>query len=331
MKKKNLKVKDIGEWHLIDKIFKIISKSGETKLPYGDDAVAISIQKDVITVINVDMLVASTDVPIGMTSEQIGRKVIVMCISDLAAKGAKPIGFLSSIGLEREMPVIEFEKMIYGMENAAKEYGLTILGGDVNEACDLIVDGIAIGIAKRVIPRNNAKIGDIVAVTGLFGNTGAGFKILLNKMNAPTKIRSKILRSVYLPKAHVKEGIALASNNLISASIDSSDGLAISLHELAKKSKVGIEIDTMPISNEAKIFAEENNIDPFELVFYGGEEYNLIITLKEEKLIDAIKAVKKVGGLLLPIGRVTTDIGHILFNAGGEVREIENKGWEHFT
>ncbi|MEM3609948.1 MAG: AIR synthase-related protein, partial [Candidatus Anstonellales archaeon] len=66
------------------------------------------------------------------------------------------------------------------------------------------------------------------------------------------------------------------------SSIDSSDGLAVSLHEIAQKSNVGIEIYNMPITREAEYFAKKNGIDPFELVFYGGEEYILIVTISEK-------------------------------------------------
>lgn len=325
-----MKVFEIGEWKIIDMIFKIIDKNEKMVLPYGDDAIAMKLQKGYFLVINVDMLVGKTDVPPGMDEYCIGRKVVTMSVSDLAAKGAKPIGFLSSIGLKKDMDVEKLEKIYRGMNDAAKMYGMHILGGDTNEADDLIIDGIAIGIAKNVVPRCGAKVGDIVAVTGLFGNVSSGLKILLENINVPKKLRNKILKDVYNPKAHVREGYILAKKKLINSSIDSSDGLAISLHEIAQKSNVGIEIYNIPITREAEYFAKKNGIDPFELVFYGGEEYILIVTISEENWNKALDEIKKINGRLIKIGKVTENIGEIVYREGDEERIIEKRGWQHF-
>ena len=325
-----MKISEIGEWGIIKEIFDIISREENVKLPYGDDAVAIKLPNTGILVINTDMLVYETDVPPNMSSEQIGRKAVVMCISDLAAKGARPLGFLATLGLKRDMEVEELRGLIWGMEKASREYGFHILGGDTNEACDLIIAGTALGVARRVISRHNAEVGDIVAVTGLFGNTAAGFKILFEGLETSKKIKDKILKSIYEPKAHMIEGVTLAEKELATAAIDSSDGLAISLHEIAEKSNVGLEIYRLPITEEAKKFSVMNNLDPFELVFYGGEEYNLVVTIKREKIKEALKTMKEKGGKLIPIGRVTREKGKVTYRKGGEERIIEKKGWEHF-
>lgn len=325
------KISDIGEEKVIEIIFSIIDK--ETKkitLPYGDDAVAIKLPGGKNLVINVDMLVGKTDIPPGMSNVQIGKKVVTMCVSDLAAKGAKPIGFLTSIGLKRDMNVKDLREIYEGIDIAARKYGMKVLGGDTNEADDIIIDGIALGIAKKVVPRGGAKIGDIIATTGLFGNTAAGLKILLESLSVEEKLRRRILRDVYEPRAYIKEGYILAKRGLVNASIDSSDGLAISLHEIAKMSNVGIEIDNLPITEEARIFAEKNKIDPFDLVFYGGEEYALILTISKENWEEALNEVRKVGGTLIKIGKVTNENGKIIYKHEEEERIIEKKGWQHF-
>lgn len=326
-----MEIREIGEWKVIDTILNLINKSEDVLLPYGDDAISLKIPKNLKLVINVDMLVGETDILPGMTYEQIGKKVVVMCVSDIVAKGAKPLGFLTSIGLRRDMKLKDVEEIYKGINHTIRSYGAYILGGDTNETNDLIIDGVAIGVAKNVISRCNAKEGEIVAVTGLFGNTAAGFKILLNGLDAPKNIKEKILIDVYEPKAYVKEGCILADNNLVSASIDSSDGLALSLHEIAGRSNVGIEINSLPITSEAATLAEEAGLDPFELVFYGGEEYILVVTIKKEKLNEAINKIEKIGGKLIIIGKTTRDYGKIVYREGRKERIIEKKGWQHFV
>ena len=86
--------------------------------------------------------------------------------------------------------------------------------------------------------------------------------------------------AVCMPKAKLKEGLALSHSGAVSASIDSSDGLAWSLHEIGKMSNVGFTINSVPVADEVRRFAEFNHLDPLELALYGGEEYELVITVK---------------------------------------------------
>ncbi len=325
-----VKIRDVGEWRIIETIFNKIRMYRDMPLPYGDDAAALKATKQKFIVVNSDMLVASTDVPPEMTYKQVGRKATIMCISDLAAKGARPIALLFALGLKADMNLSDFKELIRGLDEGAKEYNAYIIGGDVNEACDLIISGTAIGVADNLISRSGAREGDIVAVTGEFGNTAAGLKILLEGMDAPLPLKKRLLKAVYMPRAQVKEGVALAESNTITSAIDSSDGLAISLHEIASKSGVGFEIGKLPISKEAAKFSQMHNLDPFELVFYGGEEYHLVVTVKREEFSKALEAVQSVGGQLIPIGKVVKE-NKVIFKRRGVERIIEKRGWEHFT
>jgi thiamine-monophosphate kinase len=115
----------------------------------------------------------------------------------------------------------------------------------------------------------------------------------------------------------------------VSASIDSSDGLAWSLHELGRMSNVGFLIDKVPVADEAVRFAESCGVDVFELALHGGEEYELVVTVKPERWRDAEAAVEAVGGRLLPIGTVTQE-KRVVLEQDSKKRLIEPRGWEHF-
>jgi thiamine-monophosphate kinase len=177
--------------------------------------------------------------------------------------------------------------------------------------------------------RSGAKPGDIVAVTGFFGKTAAGLKILLDGFKAPADIHKTLVDSVLMPFARLKEGLALSRTKAVTASIDSSDGLAWSLHEIARASKVGFLINRLPIAEDVKKFAEINSLDPLELTLYGGEEYELVLTVKPKLWKKAEKAIGEIGGKLLPIGKATAE-KQILLKIDGKTIVIEPRGWEHF-
>jgi len=300
-------------------------------IPFGDDASAYSIADNQLLILKTDMLVDKTDVPPSMSLWQAARKAVVMNISDFAAKGAKPKVMLVSLGLPKKLNEKDIREIGAGLNAGAREYGAYVIGGDTGESSDLVISLSVFGTAKKneVMLRSGARAGDLVAVTGFFGKTAAGLKIILNNLEAPQKIRAPLVDSVLMPHARLKEGLALSQTKAVTAAIDSSDGLAWSLHEIAKASKVGFIINKLPVAKEVEKFAEINGLDPVELTLYGGEEYELVLTIKPKLWRTAEKAVEKVGGKLVPIGRVTAE-KKLVLETDKKRRIIEPRGWEHF-
>lgn len=303
----------------------------EMPVPFGDDVSAVKINSEKFAILKTDMLVGKTDVPVGMSWWQAARKAVVMNVSDFAAKGVKPEVILVSLGLPGGLSVENVREIGEGLNAGAREYGAFILGGDTNEASDLVISISMFGIAKKdfLMLRSGAKPGDWVAVTGPFGKTSAGLKILLEGLKAPADVRDSLVEAVYMPKARLEEGLALAASRAVTSAIDSSDGLAWSLYEISNASGVGFLIDSVPLAAEAAKFAEINGLDPLELALYGGEEYELILTVNPRLWSKAEEVVKGVGGNLIRIGRVTAE-KRVLLETESEKRVIEPKGWEHF-
>jgi thiamine-monophosphate kinase len=325
------KAGDLGERRVIEILIENMDKMPEMPVPFGDDVSAIPLDKNRLAVLKTDMLVGKTDIPTGMTLWQAARKAVVMNISDLAAKGVKPMALLTSLALPRETTRADIEEIARGLNAGAREYDAYVIGGDTGEASDLIICCMAFGVSikENLIPRSGARFGDILAVTGLFGKTGAGLKMLAEGLKVPSRIGEKLLEAVYLPTARLREGLVLAGTGVASASIDSSDGLAVSLHELKKMSKVGFTLTELPIAAEAEEFAEIYGLNPEELALYGGEEYELVLTIKPNEWEKARKVVAEVGGSLMAIGEATEG-GRILLQRDDVVREIPCRGWEHF-
>jgi len=322
---------ELGEREIIDILFKCLEGMPNAPVPFGDDASAVDIGRGKLAVIKSDMLIGKTDVPPGMNFWQAARKAVVMNISDLAAKGVKPIAILASIGIPRGLTKEDIEQIGRGLNDGAREYGAYVLGGDTNEASDLVISCVAFGLCEKqqFIRRSGAKPGDFVAVTGLFGKTVAGLKILLKELSAPPKIETPLVNAVLMPHARLKEGLALAETRAVAASIDSSDGLAWSLYEISRASHVGFLIDALPIAQEAKAFAEAHNLDPKELTLYGGEEYELVVIVKPRLWKRVEEALKKIGTPLTKIG-VATKEPNLLLKMKEKIIPIEARGWEHF-
>jgi thiamine-monophosphate kinase len=260
------------------------------------------------------------------------RKAIVMNISDFASKGVVPTAALVALGLPKSLANRKaVTEIADGLNAGAQEYGAYIIGGDTNETPDLIISVSLFGTAQTTLMlRDGAREGDIVAVTGLFGKTSAGLRLLEGGCcKASSEVRDVLIDAVFHPKARLREGLALGGFDFVSSSMDSSDGLAWSLHELANASKVGFLIDKLPVAAEAEEFAQTNGLNVADLVYYGGEEYELVLTIKPDKWEEAKSAVEAVGGCLIPIGKVTAD-RKVISEVAGIKRAIEPRGWEHF-
>jgi len=321
----------MGERKIIDIIQRYLEALPNNPVPFGDDVSAVNLDEKQVAVLKTDMLVGKTDVPRNMSPWQAARKALVMNISDFASKGVQPTAALVSLGLPRSVMQKDIEEIAKGLNAGAREYGAYVIGGDTGEASDLIIAVSMFGTAEKasLMLRSGAKPGDILAVTGFFGKSAAGLRLLIDNYSASHNLRDMLLGAVFMPNARLKEGLALKGSGAVSASIDSSDGLAWSLHEIGRMSDVGFVVNSVPIAEEVRGFAEFNNLDPLDLTFYGGEEYELVLTIKPQAWADAEIAVEAVGGRLLPIGKVTKDKQMVL-DVNGRKRLIEARGWEHF-
>jgi thiamine-monophosphate kinase len=318
-----------GERKIIELIVKRLHKMPSMPIPFGDDVSGMDIGGGRLAVLKCDMLVGQTDVPKGMSLRQAARKAVVMNVSDLASKGVQPRAVMVSLGLPRSTTSRDVDEIAEGLDEGAREYGAYVIGGDTSECGDLVIACFLFGTARRnmMVQRSGARPGDLVAVTGEFGNTIAGLKALGAEAEIPQSLRETLLTSVYSPKARLREGIALARAQALTASMDSSDGLAWSLYEIARASSVGIELDHVPISRAALDYGRIMGINPTDLALYGGEEFELVVCLKRDAAKRALRAVKS----LRTIGRVTRDEGNVTIIEDGKSTPVEPRGWEHLT
>jgi thiamine-monophosphate kinase len=304
---------------------------GQPGVPLGfdDDVSAIPFSPKTWIIVKTDMLVGSTDIPPGMTTQEAARKAVVATISDFAAKGVKPQALMVSLGLPAPAKKTTVQDIAQGLGQAAREYHCKIIGGDTNQADDLVIDIVGVGLAnpKEIVRRDGARPGDVVAVTGPFGKSSAGLRILISKQKTDLAKYPSLVRAARRPEARLIQGIMLAKSHATTSSIDSSDGLAWSLHQIAHLSKVGISLHTIPVAAEVESFAKEHRLSALELALYGGEEYELVVTIKPERF----NKLKRLVPSLRKIGIVEKKRFGVAAQIRGKQVIVEARGWQHFT
>jgi thiamine-monophosphate kinase len=324
--------RSLGEHAIIELMRRHFTTMPDAAVPFGDDVSAVQMGAGDVAVLKADMLVGATDIPREMTFWQAARKAVVMNVSDFAAKGVQPRAVMVSLGLPADVSKPELEELAKGLDTGAREYGAYVVGGDTGEAWDLIISVQLFGIADKggLMLRAGAKPGDVLAVTGEFGRSAAGLRLLQDpQCKAPKGTRKALTETVLMPKARLAEGLALRRCGGVSASMDSSDGLAWCLQELAAQSQVGFAIDCIPIAKDVLAFAELNGLDAADLALHGGEEYELVVAVNPQMWSEVEAAVAGVGGKLLPIGKAKSE-KRLVLKTGGKTQQIEPRGFEHF-
>ena len=307
-------------------IIKIFQNKLGNKKFVSEDLEIFKIGKNKIAV-NTDTLVESTDIPSKMKLEDAARKSVVACVSDFAAKGIKPQYGVISVNLPKTISRSKIIEIAKGFRKACLEYDISIIGGDTNSGKEIVFNVCIFGNSKDIVQRNGSKKDDSIFVTGPFGYTSAGLNLLLDKNKENGRFTDKLIKSVVNPKPKLEFG--LKNKKYFSSSMDSSDGLSTTLNEMAKQSKKKFVIDTIPAMNDLKNYAKTHKIDLNNLVFHGGEEYEIVFTVPKK----FIKAIKRNAELLktpiLEIGHVTVGKGVVVKKKNAYVN-LKDLGWKHF-
>jgi len=318
-----MKTIDIGERGLINKIAKKISyNDGRVIQGIGDDAAVLSIKKRFI-IATTDMLHRKTDFPVILTPEDIGWMSVAVNLSDLASMGAEPLYVLIALGLEEETSLDFFEGIIDGIAACCKEYSLDLVGGDIDKHSELTIVGTALGEAEKVVLQSNAAEGDMLCIMGTVGGAAASID-LINRPDFLTDELVRLMRAkISVKNPFVREGVILA--DFATACIDTSDGLAKSLYSLAQKSNVGfiVNYDMIPVDPNFAPYIDLN------ILLYGGGDYGLLFTIKEENL-EEIEKIKELTGKFHVIGTATKEKEIILKNKEERII-LEDKGYDHMV
>jgi thiamine-monophosphate kinase len=302
----------------------------------GDDAAILTPPPGCDLVLTTDGVIAGVhflaDDPPGL----IGRKVLRMNLSDLAAKGARPAGFLLSVALPANIGEKWIAAFAQGLGEDGQAYGCALLGGDTDHTPGpLSVTVAAFGTVPhgKMVRRAGAKPGDAVVVTGTIGDAALG--VLLRKDNGLAKRwRLSDQQSDYLGERYLlpqpRTALAEAVLHHASAAMDVSDGLAGDLAKLCRASAVAADIDAarVPLSEAARaaLAADATLIDT---ILSGGDDYEILLTLPPARLA-ALRAAAQTADVAI------TEIGHIIagqgarFMSDGKAMTLARPSYSHF-
>ena len=304
-----LNVSDIGEKELL----KYIIANSKDIIP---DDTAITSFNGSNLISTCDMLIQSKHFPKNMSYFDMGFKAVTVNVSDLAAMGAEALGFLLSIAIPKDLNLDCFKQIIKGVLTACDYYSIPLIGGDTNEASEIIISGTALGLCDKPLLKDSYNKDDLIVLTGDIGIAALGFN--LEEMN------NIYVKKALKPIARLKEGIEIKNAGATSAT-DITDGLASELYEM-KKDGFGFVIyeEKLGISDEYKRIANWLNLDYLDLVLHVGEEFELVFTISEDNL-------RNLGIDYKVIGKVTDSDKIEMVLENGLVEEIKNKGYEHYV
>jgi thiamine-monophosphate kinase len=311
-----MKVKDIGEFGLIDRISKK-TKNKDVLVDIGDDAAVIK-TKD-LQVLTTDCLVEGDHFRRDwFTPEQIGMKAIEINVSDVAAMGGVPRYVLVSLGLPKTLDVSFVEKMYKGMWKSCEKYNLEIIGGNMAHSDQIVISITLTGDVKKdhLSLRSGAKPGDFILVSGYLGCGRAGLRLFQEKLKGFDKVRKRYLE----PTARLDFALKIAP--FVNSMIDVSDGLAPEIHHICNMSRCGAVIykDKIPIFDEIRGIAGVLGEDFFDYAFFGGEDFELVYTVSKNN-------IDKVNGFV--VGEIVIKTGVKVVSQGRE-ESLPDMGYDHF-
>lgn len=323
-----------AEFDLIARHFAPLAADAPGAYRLKDDAAVWQPKQGQELVLSVDMLVAGVHFFAADPADLIARKLLRVNLSDLAAKGATPRGYLLSMAMPPEIDEAWLALFTQGLAHDQAQYGVLLWGGDsVSTTGPLTLSLTAIGEAPmgQTLRRGGGVVGDGVYVTGAIGDAALGLKVARGEMTALPKTMCDYLHNRYLlPEPRVKAGQGL--RGLAHASLDVSDGLMADLGHLCAQSGAGARIDSsvLPLSDAAK---QALNADAslMETLLSGGDDYEILFCAarsSEDELATLAAAcdiaITRIGMLVSP------DQGVQAVDAQGRAIKLSRTGYTHF-
>lgn len=303
-------------------------------LGIGDDAAAWQPSRSHLSVITTDALVDGVHF-FGdrMDARAIGHRAMAANISDIAAMGARPIVATIALGLATGAQEAWTLDVYRGMQELAERHGLHIVGGDITRAPATMLAITIVGEVSRthMRRRNAGRPGDVVAVTGPLGASRAGLEVLrAGTVAVAEEMRARAVRAFERPEPRVREGRLFGASANVRAMMDCSDGLSTDLTRLAQASGCGALIEHVPIDPAAYAVAEAAGADARDYALNGGEDFELIVTVKPRAFkYLAQRFAKHCGRDLIRVGVLEKNEGLRLREASGEIRTLPPAGWDH--
>lgn len=337
-------LESLGEFGLIDHLTKEFENRNSTTLfGIGDDSAVISISDNEAQLISTDLLIEGVHFNLMyMPLKHLGYKAIAVNVSDICAMNGVAEQITVSLAVSNRFPIEALEELYEGINTACKIYNVDLIGGDTSTSVSgLTISITAIGRIEKtkIAYRSGAKENDILIATGDLGAAYMGLQVLEREKevyNANPAIQPDLDGHDYIierqlkPEARVDVIRFLKELDVVpTAMIDISDGLASEILHICKASNVGCHIydEKIPIDTKTSMTAIDFNLDPVTCALNGGEDYELLFTIKQSDF-DKIKGNPHI----TPIGHIThKNDGMYYIDKSGSAIELRAQGWNHFN
>ena len=333
------RLRDLGEFGFIDRVkrrFGGPARAGEIGI--GDDAAVLRSPPGQL-VLTTDLLAEGTHFDLRyFLPEELGWRALMANLSDLAAMGAAPVCYLVALAAPPDTPVRLLDGIFRGMSRAGRRSGVRLMGGDTCRGKTVMLSLSVVGKVSRgkAVPRSGARPGDLLFVTGEPGWSRLGLRLLSGgRPRNPKGWRREAMRRHLTPAARLREGALAARCGAVSAMIDLSDGLLPDLSHLLERDGLGAVLDERAFRLPARFrkAAQELGEDPFAAFLAGGEDYELLMSVRPHRYEAFRRAARSFPAGAFPIGVVTQRAGIQVRRADGSRMEGRKlpRAFRHFS
>ena len=313
----------MNEFELIKNYFQKLTKKNPSALKLNDD---VFFDKNKKIVLSIDTYNEGIHYINFNNPNLIIKKVIRSSISDLFCKGVNPkYIFISGSGSKKHFNKKNLKLISKSISDEQKKFNIMLSGGDTVTSNRSSFTIVSLGFSKKIIKRNNAKIGDDIYVTGNLGDSYIGLNILKKKIYIKKKFKNYFINKYYLPDLPTK--IHKFLNKFANSSLDISDGLFSDLSKLINKQKVGFNInaDTIPMSKKLKIYIKKNKKNPLNFIS-KGDDYQIIFTSSKKHRPYIKKLSKRINQKITLIGTITNQYKQSWITSNGKLLKPLNYG-----
>lgn len=299
-------------------------------LGIGDDAAVWRPSRSNLSVITTDALIENVHFARDlMSARDVGHRAMAANLSDIAAMGARPVLATIALGFPPDIDAEWVLAMYDGLVALARTHACAIVGGDITRAPAIAIAITVVGEvrASNLKRRADARIGDVLAVSGPLGASRAGLEVLRSDpARAHANGAARVVAAYRRPEPRMREGRWFGASRNVHALMDSSDGLATDLARLCAASGVGAVVESVPVDPDARAIAVQAGDDPEAYALGGGEDFELIAAIEPRAFrYLASRYRARFGRDLLRIGNVSE--GSSLRFANGA--PIAHSGWDH--
>lgn len=311
------------------------SHSRSLKIGIGDDAAVLSPRRGMELVVTCDSFLEGVHFLADRhPPDSVGFKSLARAASDIVAMGGQPRWFVLALALPPQKTGSWLSRFSAGMGRAARNLGLTLIGGDTTKSSLISMTLTVLGeIAPGgALTRSSARPGDRIYVSGKLGEAQLGLEWVRNGLPVSRRYQSLLRRHLY-PQIQVALGGWLASRRIPSAMMDISDGLSTDLARLCAQSGVGAKIEAARIP--CAVFPRSlppplrtSRLDLLSMALHGGDDYILLFTVPRRK-VPTLRQSTEFQSLTC-IGEITREKEIILVDAAGKKTSLASRGWDPF-